>query len=82
MKSVSAFAAAISGTALIALLSACAAVDAGPPAAEAKPAPEYRTGSHIPIRTSDLPATAEERERAADQIRSLQRTGNPKLPQG
>ena len=82
MKSVPAFAAAVSGTVLVASLAACAAVDAGLPAAETRVTPEYRTGSHIPIRSSDPPANAEERERAGEQIRSLQRTGNPKLPQG
>ena len=82
MKSVPALVGAVSSAAFVALLSACAAPDVGKPAVDAKSLPEYRTGSHIPIRSSDPPATDAERERAADQIRSLQRTGNPKLPQG
>lgn len=82
MKSVPALVAAVTGAAFVALLSACAAPDAGKPAADAKSLPEYRTGSHIPVRSAEPAATAEERERAAEQIRSLQRTGNPKLPQG
>lgn len=74
--------AAVLGAALVALFSACAAVDAGKAAAEAKASPEYRTGSHIPIRSADPPATDEERERAAEQVRGLQRTGNPRWPKG
>ena len=42
----------------------------------------FRTGSNIPVRSADAPATDEERERAADQIRALQRAGNPKWPKG
>lgn len=82
MKSSSTLLAAVLGTALVALLSACAGVDAGKPAGEAKTAPEYRTGSNIPVRSADPAATEEERERAAEQIRALQRTGNPKWPKG
>ena len=82
MKSASTLAAAALGTALVILLPACAGVDAGKPAVEAKAAPEYPTGSNIPVRSADPPATDEERERAADQIRALQRAGNPKWPKG
>ena len=82
MKTASTVATAVLGTALVMLLTACAGVDAGTPAAEAKAVPEYRTGSNIPVRSADPPATDEERERAADQIRALQRAGNPKWPKG
>ena len=82
MKTASTVATAVLGTALVTLLPACAGVDAGRPAAEAKAVPEYRTGSNIPVRSADPTATDEERERAADQIRALQRAGNPKWPKG
>ena len=82
MKTASTVATAVLGTALVTLLPACAGIDAGGPAAGAKAVPEYRTGSNIPVRSADSPATEEERERAADQIRALQRAGNPKWPKG
>ena len=82
MKTASTLPIAALGAALATLLAACAGVDAGKLAAEAKVAPEYRTGSNIPVRSADPPASDEERERAADQIRALQRAGNPKWPKG
>jgi type IV pilus biogenesis protein CpaD/CtpE len=82
MKSASILSVAVLDAALVALLSACAGVDASKPAAEAKALPEYRTGSHLPIRNADPQATDEERERAAEQVRALQRAGNPKWPRG
>ena len=82
MKTASTVVTAVLGTALVTLLPACAGVDAGKPAGEAKAVPEYRTGSNIPVRSADPAATDEERKRAADQIRTLQRTGSPKWPKG
>jgi hypothetical protein len=82
MKSKATLAAAVIGTSVVNLLSACAGVDAGKPAGEAKGAPEYRTGSHIPIRSADPQTTPEDREKTLEQVRNLQRVGNPKLPQG
>ena len=82
MNSAPTLSAAVLGAALVVLVSACAGVDVGKSAVEAKAPPEYRTGSHIPIRSADPPASDEERERAAEQIRALQRAGNPKWPKG
>jgi hypothetical protein len=82
MKSAPTVSAAVLGAAVVALVCACAGVDASKPAAQTKALPEYRTGSHIPIRSVDPAATDEERERAAEQVRALQRTGNPKWPKG
>ena len=81
MKTASTLLIAALGAAIV-MLVACAGVDAVKPAAEAKAAAEYRTGSNIPVRSADPPASDEERERAADQIRALQRAGNPKSPKG
>ena len=49
-------------------------------AVEPRPASEYRTGSNIPIRGETPPATDQERERTAEQIRALQRTGSSGPP--
>ncbi|MGZ5132572.1 MAG: hypothetical protein ACXWCU_17735 [Caldimonas sp.] len=68
------------GVALAALTTGCATVD-DKSAAEAKAPREYRTGSNIPVKDPSPPVTAEERERALEQIRSLQRTGNAGKPQ-
>jgi hypothetical protein len=68
------------GVALVASGTGCASVDDKSPA-EAKAPREYRTGSNIPVKDPAPPATAEERERALEQIRSLQRTGNSGKPQ-
>lgn len=53
----------------------------GKSSAEAKAPREYRTGSNLPVKDAASPATAEERECAAEQIRSLQRTGSSGKPQ-
>ena len=45
---------------------------------EAKPSREYRTGSNIPVKDPAPPAADAERERAAEAIRGLQRTGSGK----
>ena len=65
------------GVVAAALAAGCATVDEKSAAAEAKSPREYRTGSNIPVKDTSAPATPEERERALEQIRSLQRTGNP-----
>ena len=75
MKSALTLPAVVLGATLAALASGCAGVDDGKSSAEAKAPREYRTGSNIPVKDAAAPATAEERERAAEQIRSLQRTG-------
>lgn len=80
MNSASTLSAAVLGAALAVLFAACAGVDAGKPVAEAKSLPEYRTGSNLPVRNAIPQASDEERERAAEQVRALQRTGNPKRP--
>ena len=56
------------------LFSGCAGID-DKSATEAKPAREFRTGSNIPVKDPAPPATPEERERTAEQIRALQRVG-------
>ena len=63
------------------LFSGCAGID-DKSAAEAKPAREFRTGSNIPIKDTAPPATPEERERTAEQIRALQRMGPMGKPGG
>lgn len=70
--------AAVFGTAIVAL-GACTSI-AETPASEAKAPREYRTGSNIPAKDSAPPATPEERERTAEQIRALQRTGSAGKP--
>ena len=78
MKSALTLPAAVLGAALAALASGCAGFD--DKTAEAKAPREYRTGSNIPVKDSAPAATAEERERAAEAIRSLQRTGSSGPP--
>lgn len=68
------------GIALAALSGGCANVDADRAAPEAKAQREYRTGSNIPVKGENAPATPEERERAAEQIRAIQRTGSSGKP--
>jgi hypothetical protein len=79
MKSAVAASAVLFAISLVA--SGCALSEDKPPS-EARASREYRTGSNIPVKEPSAPATAEERERAMDQIRQLQlRTGiNPPQP--
>lgn len=80
MKFALALPAVVLGAAFVALVCACAVVDDGKSTAEAKAPREYRTGSNIPTKDTNPPATNEERERAAEQIRALQRTGSTGKP--
>ncbi len=72
---------ACAAAALIALLAGCASID-DKSAPEARPTREFRTGSNIPVKDTAPPATPEERERTAEQIRSIQRTGSGGKPGG
>ncbi len=60
--------------ALTVLLAGCASTD-DKSAPEPKPTREFRTGSNIPVKDPAQPTTQEERDRTAEQIRALQRTG-------
>ncbi|MEO6363858.1 MAG: hypothetical protein ABIO71_11555 [Caldimonas sp.] len=48
----------------------------------ARPTREYRIGSNIPVKDPAPAATDAERERAAEAIRGLQRTGSSGKPGG
>lgn len=64
---------------LAALLAGCASAD--PQSGDTtttREAPEYRTGSNIPVRTR--PQGAEQRERAAAQAEELRRNGDSGKP--
>lgn len=76
-SSLSACAAAV----VVMIFSGCASID-DKAAPEVKPTREFRTGSNIPVKDSAPPATPEERERTAEQIRSIQRTGSGGKPGG
>lgn len=64
------------------LATGCASMADPAAPAEAKPTREYRTGSNIPVKDPAPPATDAERERAAEAIRGLQRTGSSGKPGG
>ena len=66
---------------LAVLLAGCASADQ-PSAPEAKPTREFRTGSNIPVKDPAPATTQEERDRSAEQIRSIQRTGAGGKPGG
>ena len=72
---------ACAAAALIALLAGCASTD-DKSAPEFRPAREMRTGSNIPVKDPAPPKSQEERDRTAEQIRSLQRTGGTGKPAG
>ena len=62
------------------LVAACAATDPQIPGTTAtREAPEYRTGSHIPVRPPRQ-STQAERDRAAAQAEELGRSGNAGRP--
>ena len=70
---------ALSAAALMAVLAAgCATADTKAVNAETS-TPEYRTGSNIPVRGSK-PTTEEERARAAEQAREMQRNTSAVKP--
>lgn len=68
------------GSALVAVASGCASVEDSKDIAEARAPREYRTGSNLPVRDPTPSATEQERQRAADEIRALQRTGSAGKP--
>ncbi len=72
MKSALALCSVVLGATLAA---GCAGVD-DKTATEAKAPREYRTGSNIPVKDPTPAATPEERERALEEIRRIQRTGS------
>ncbi len=76
MKSALALCTALLGATLAA---GCAGID-DKNATEAKAPREYRTGSNIPVKDATPAATPEERERALEDIRRLQRTGSSGPP--
>ena len=70
--------AVVLGSAVAALTSGCAGFD--DKTTEVKAPREYRTGTNIPVKDSGPPATPEERERALEAVRALQRTGSSGQP--
>ena len=66
---------------LAVLLAGCASTDDNA-VPDVKPTREFRTGSNIPVKDPAPPTTQEERERTAEQLRSLQRTGASGKPGG
>jgi hypothetical protein len=76
MKSVLVLSTALLG---VVVTAGCTAVD-DKGSGEPKAPREYRTGSNIPVKDPTLPATDADREKAIDQVRTLQRTGNPGKP--
>ncbi len=65
---------------LAAALAGCAAGGAPFDAAAVKAPREYRTGSNLPVRDPAPAPSAADRERAAEEVRALQKTTLPGPP--